>query len=98
MADKELISRGRGPVGASDPRCPSSPTLTGHNQASSAVRVTRPAACRSPRSVPDPKAASKASWPRRTAGLRAFSPCFPLTQRNAVYLHNLEADLRPIWR
>ena len=71
MADKELISRGRGPVGASDPRCPSSPTLTGHNQASSAVRVTRPAACRSPRSVPDPKAASKASWPRRTAGQRA---------------------------
>jgi hypothetical protein len=36
--------------------------------------------------------------PRITAGLRAFSPSFPLTQRHAVYLHNLEADLRPIRR
>ena len=35
---------------------------------------------------------------RITAGLRAFSPSFPLTQRHAVYLHNLEADLRPIRR
>jgi hypothetical protein len=34
----------------------------------------------------------------RTAGLRAFSPSFPLTQRHAVYVHNLEADLRPIRR
>src|SRR5580704_18441581 len=32
------------------------------------------------------------------AGLRAFSPSLPLTQRHAVYLHNLEADLRPIRR
>ena len=29
------------------------------------------------------------------AGLRAFFPSFPLTQRHAVCLHNLEADLRP---
>src|ERR1700722_10038609 len=36
--------------------------------------------------------------PRRTAGLRAFSLRFPLTQRHAVYLHDLEADLRPIRR
>jgi hypothetical protein len=34
----------------------------------------------------------------RTAGLRAFFPSFPLTQRHAVYVHNLEADLRPIRR
>jgi hypothetical protein len=33
-----------------------------------------------------------------TAGLRAFSPRFPLTQRHAVYLRNLKADLRPIRR
>ena len=36
--------------------------------------------------------------PRRTAGLRAFSPSFPLTQRHAVYVHNLEAGLRPMRR
>ena len=36
--------------------------------------------------------------PTISAGLRAFSPRFPLTQRHAVYLHNLEADLRPIRR
>jgi hypothetical protein len=37
-------------------------------------------------------------YPIRSAGLRAFSPSFPLTQRHAVYVHNLEADLRPIRR
>jgi hypothetical protein len=36
--------------------------------------------------------------PTITAGLRAFSPSFPLTQRHAVYVHDLEADLRPIRR
>ena len=36
--------------------------------------------------------------PRIAAGLGAFSPGFPLTQRHAVYLHILEADLGPIRR
>ena len=45
-----------------------------------------------------PNSASYVNEPHVTAGLRAFSPSFPLTQRHAVYLHILEADLRPIRR
>jgi len=53
---------------------------------------------RSPRSVAVDEIQQEVGLPHVTAGLRAFSPSFPLTQRHAVYVHNLEVDLRPIRR
>src|SRR5580700_11131818 len=58
----------------------------------------RPRPRRSPSSARTTDRAVMQQLPRIAAGLRAFSPSFPLTQRHAVYVHNLEADLRPIRR